>query len=219
MRTLFIFLALFILFLQDSFAKTSVLQKTVLQKTLEKYSKAKTLQTDIFKTDEKIILGTKTETTGSLLLEKNKIFISQNGEKKVEFYYSNNILTLVEFPDADFGKDGGRKVTTLKKSIPPFVKSLLNLFSSPKNFNKDFKAISETKNDKEVIVELKPEMKNLKNFSLRIDPKQNEITELTFVDDVDTKTTIKFSKIFLNKKFKKDTFLYTRLKTDEVITE
>lgn len=214
MRAILIFLTLFVLFLQDTFAKTSVLQKT-----LQKYSKAKTLQTEIVKTDEKIILGTKSESTGSLMLEKNKIFISQNGEKKVEFFYNNNTLTLVEFPDADFDKDGGRKVTTLKKSIPPFVKSLLNLFSNPKNFNKDFKTISETKKDNEVLVDLKPSMKNLKNFSLKINSKDYEITELTFVDDVDTRTTIKFTKIFLNKKFKKDTFLYTRLKTDEVMTE
>jgi len=214
MRTLLIFVALFILFMQDTFAKTSVLQKT-----LQKYSKASTLQTDIFKTDEKIILGTKSEATGSLMLEKNKIFISQNGEKKVDFYYNNNTLTLVEFPDADFGKDGARKVTTLKKSVPPFVKSLLNLFSNPKGFNKDFKTISETKKDNEVVVELKPAMKNLKNFTLKINAKENEITELVFVDDVDTRTTIKFTKIILNKKIKKDAFLYTRLKTDEVITE
>lgn len=211
---LLIFFTLFVLCLQNSFAKSSVLQKT-----LQKYSKAKTLQTDIVKTDEKVILGTKTETTGSLLLEKNKIYISQNGEKKTDFYYNNNVLTLVEFPDEDFAKDGSRKVTTLKKSIPPFVKSLLNLFSNPKNFNKDFKTISETQKDGETVVELKPAMKNLKNFSLKINSKENEITELTFVDDVDTRTTIKFSKIVLNNKFKKNTFLYTRLKTDEVITE
>lgn len=214
MRALLIFVTLFILFLQDSFAKA-----TVLQKTLEKYSKAKTLQTDIYKTDEKIILGTKTESTGSLRLEKNKIFISQSGEKKTDFYYNNNVLTLVEFPDADFAKDGNRKVTTLKKKIPPFVKSLLNLFSNPKGFNKDFKLVSETPVDNEVVVELKPSMRNLKNFTLKINPKDNEIKELIFVDDVDTRTTIKFSKIVLNKKFKKDAFLYTRLKTDEVITE
>jgi hypothetical protein len=200
--------------MQDTFAKTSVLQKT-----LQKYSKASTLQTEIFKTDEKIVLGTKSEATGALMLEKNKIYISQTGEKKVDFYYNNNTLTLVEYPDADFGKDGARKVTTLKKSVPPFVKSLLNLFSNPKSFNKDFKTISETKKDNEVVVELKPSMKNLKNFTLKINAKENEITELVFVDDVDTRTTIKFAKIVLNKKIKKDAFLYTRLKTDEVITE
>jgi outer membrane lipoprotein-sorting protein len=215
MRNLLIFITLFLLVLQNTFAKTSVLQAT-----LDKYSKAKTLQTEMEKTDEKIVLGTKSESKGSMLLEKNKIFISQDGEKKVEFYYNNKSLTLVEFPDADFGKDGKRKVTTMKKNIPPFVKSLLDLFSNPKNFNRDFKVESETQKDNEVTVQLKPvAIKNFKNFSLKLDAKKKQITELSFVDDVDTRTTIKFSNLKLNNKFKKDTFTYARKETDEVMTE
>jgi outer membrane lipoprotein-sorting protein len=223
MRNVLIFITLFLLVLQNTFAKTAVTAKaqaSVLQATLQKYSKAKTLQTEISKTDEKMILGTKSESKGSMLLEKNKIFISQNGEKKAEFYYNNGILTLVEFPDADFDKDGKRKVTTMTKNIPPFIKSLLDLFSNPKNFNKDFKVDSETTKDNEVVVQLKPVvLKNFKNFSLKLDAKQSQITELSFVDDVDTRTTIKFSNVQLNKKFKKETFSYAHQKTDEVMTE
>ena len=250
MRLSVIFLILFLLFVQLSFAKdtadqvkatpksslkkspeskgTSTLANSpesvstkslVLQKTLDKYANAKSLQAEMTKTDEKVILGTKTESTGSMLLEKNKIFISQSGEKKVEFFFINNVLTLVEYPDADFGKDAGRKVTTLKKSVPSFVKSLLNLFSNPKSFNSEFKTIGETKTEKEIIVDLKPAAKNLNKFSLKIDAKSNEITELNFVDDVDTKTTIKFNNIQLNKKFAKGVFQFTKLKTDEEIAE
>lgn len=215
MRIALIFLTLLLLFVQHSFAKT-----TTLQTVLAKYAKAKALQAEISKTDEKIVLGTKSESKGLLLLEKNKIFISQEGEKKAEFYYADNVLTLVEYPDQDFDKGGPRKVSTFKKSVPPFVKSLLNLFSSPKNFNKDFKAKSETKSGNEVLVELQPVTKNIKNnLKLKIDSKNNEITEIVFVDDVDTRTTIKFSKIQLNPKLSKTAFQFAKLKTDEVISE
>lgn len=76
---------------QISFAKDNTLQKA-----LNRYAKASSIQTEIKKTDEKVILGTKSQTEGVLKFQKNKIFISQNGEKKVEFYYANKVLTLVE---------------------------------------------------------------------------------------------------------------------------
>ncbi|MGZ3692384.1 MAG: hypothetical protein ACXVAX_12830, partial [Pseudobdellovibrio sp.] len=95
----FILLCLDILNGTSAFAKTSYLQKT-----LNKYSQAKSVQVDIKKTDEKIVLGTKSESSGILKYEKNKIYISQNGDKKVEFFYNDSTLTLVEYTDADFGK-------------------------------------------------------------------------------------------------------------------
>lgn len=190
-----------------------------LQKVLEKYAKALTLQADIKKTDEKIILGTKTESKGKLKYAGKKIHITLEGEKKVEFLYANQTVTLVEYPDADFAPNGARKVTVLKKSIPPFLDSLLSLFSNPKGFNKAFAVVSEKKEKDTATVELKPEQKTIKSLTLKIDLKANVLTEVVFVDDVETKTTIEMTDTLFNKKFEKNEFTFIKLTTDEEMKE
>jgi outer membrane lipoprotein-sorting protein len=208
-----------VLFALTVFSLASTAHASILQKTLARYAKAGSIQTEIKKTDEKVILGTKSETSGVLKFQKNKIYISQDGEKKVEFFYTNKVLTLVEYPDADFDPSGPRKVTTIKKAIPPMVTSLLNLFSNPKAFAKDFKVLSEKTEKNIYTAELKPSMKNLKSLRLKVDTEKNEITELEFTDDVDTKTTITFSNLKLNAKLTKKDFQFTKLKTDEEMVE
>lgn len=190
-----------------------------LQKALEKYSKATSIQFDIKKTDEKIILGTKSESQGLLKFQKNRIYILQNSDKKVEIYYVDKVLTLVEYPDADFGPDGKRKVTILKNSVPPLIKSLLSLFSSPQNFSKEFSTLSEKTENGFLVVELKPKQRNIKNLFLKIKSDTLDLMELSFVDDVETKTALQFSNLKLNLKMKKCDFEYKALKTDEVMNE
>lgn len=223
-------LALICLFLSftagaDSTAKTApavkktVVQVSVLQKALEKYAQASSFQTDIKKTDEKIILGTKTESKGTLKYQTKKIHIFLEGEKRVEFFYNSQTVTLVEYPDADFSPKGARKITILKKSIPPFLDSLLSLFSNPKGFNKGFAVVSETKDKDFATVELKPEQKAIKSLRLKINLKSNQLTEVVFVDDVETKTTIEMTNTDFNKKFDKNEFTFTKLTTDEEMKE
>lgn len=209
----------FILFFTFLFSQAVLAKDSTLQKALSRYAKATSIQTEIKKTDEKVILGTKSQAAGVLKFQKNKIFISQEGEKKVEFYYANKVLTLVEYPDADFDPKGPRKITTIKKAIPPMVTSLLNLFSNPKAFVKDFAILSEKTENQIYTAELKPNLKNLKNLRLKINTAKNEISELEFVDDVDTKTTISFSNVKLNSKLDKKVFQFTKLKTDEEMVE
>lgn len=207
--------ALFFAFILNSFFAGA----RPLQKTLEKYSGASTIQFDIHKIDEKIILGTKSESTGLLKFQKNKIYILQQGEKKVEIFYVDKTLSLIEYPDADFGPDGKRKITILKNTAPPLIKSLLSLFSNPKSFSKDFSVVSEKAVDDLLVIELKPTQKNIKNLILKIKPADSSLTELSFVDDVETKTTLQFSNLKLNSKMKTSDFHYKSLKTDEVMTQ
>lgn len=204
----------FTLILTSFFASAKALQKT-----LKKYSGADTIQFDIHKIDEKIILGTKSESSGLLKFQKNKIYILQQGEKKVEIFYVDKTLSLIEYPDADFGPDGKRKVTILKNTAPPLIKSLLSLFSSPKTFSKEFSVVSEETIDDSLIIELKPKQKNLKNLILKIKPADSSLIELSFVDDVETKTTLQFSNLKLNSKMKTSDFYYKSLKTDEVMIQ
>ncbi|MEK6628529.1 MAG: outer membrane lipoprotein carrier protein LolA [Bdellovibrionota bacterium] len=190
-----------------------------LRKTLEKYSKATSLKFDIKKVDEKVALGTKSESHGILKYQKNKMYILQNGDKKVEIFYLNKALTLVEYPDADFDETEKRKVTVIKNASSPLITSLLNLFSNPKEFNKQFSTISENVHNDVFTAELKPKLNNIKNLSLKINKKTLELIELSFIDDVDTKTTLHFENSKHNAKMLRSEFQYKQLKTDEVMIQ
>lgn len=190
-----------------------------LTQVLGKYTKASSVEVSLKKTDEKNALGTKTSSEGLLKFSKNKIYILLNGDKKIEFYYKANKIWLVEYPDLDFDKNGKRKVTILTKSTPVLLKGLINLFSNQKKFLKEFKIVKELKDQDNLIVELKPSEKNLKSFSLIINTKERSINQVTFVDDVDTKTTLELSHLKLNRKMTAADFQFKSQKTDEVIPE
>lgn len=190
-----------------------------LTKILNKYTSSKTVSLDLKKTDEKIALGTKETSDGTLKYSKNRIHVVLNSDKKVEFYYNNNTIWLVEYPDKDFDKDGKRKVTVVKKNTPVLMKSLINLFSSKKKFLKEFKVINERTEDGQLIVDFEPQYKNLKKFSLEMDIKKQLISKVIFIDDVDTKTILELSNLKTNKKLSSSEFQFKKNKTDEVIYE
>jgi len=208
------FLTLIVLFL-TSFQTSA----QTLQKALQKYAKASSIQFDIKKTDEKVVLGTKSEAQGILKYQSKRIYIQLNSAKQTELFYDNKVLTLVEHPDADFGPDGKRKVTIVKKNLPPLVKSLLNLFSDPKSFNREFSVVSQSESAGLFTATLKPKEPGIKNLFLKINSKDSVLTEMSFVDDVETRTTLVFSNLQLNKKMNKSEFKYKPLKTDEVMNQ
>lgn len=198
---------------------TALAKKNSLQQVIEKHAKAQNLSYEIKKIDEKIMLGTKSQSTGIIVFEKNKIYIEQNAEKKSQIYYKDKILKLVENPDPDFDKDGKRKVTIIKKNIPPLVRSLVSLFSSPKNFGKEFSVISEKYADGAYKIELKSLKSNVNTLQLTYDSKSWTLKELFYQDDVNNKTTIIFSNYKANAKIDKSIFHFKELASDEVIKE
>ena len=193
---------------------------TFLEKVLEKYSKAKTIQSDIKKTEDKPTAMAPTVLNGEMKVQKNKIYISLNGDAKTEFFYVDKSLILVEYPDADFAKTGAkRKVTTLKKSVPPFVGSLLGLFTDPKSFKKEFSVVSEATEAAGTRIELKPKNEKMKSLYVIVDPKKYTVSQLIFVDDVNNSTKIEFLNTKLNGKLKKSDFQFVKQPTDEELSE
>lgn len=186
---------------------------------LEKYFNAKALQFDIIKKDEKIALGTKSESAGVLKYKKGQIYLVQNGEKKIEVFYSNKVLTLVEYPDLDFDPKAPRKVTVLKNNSSPLVDTLVSLFSDAKAFAKNFEVIKQEKADSKIYLELKPKFADVKNLKLRFNSKSLELEEISFVDDVSTRTTIALKNSKFNLKLYQSDFKYKSLKSDEVLTQ
>ncbi|MBC7421017.1 MAG: outer membrane lipoprotein carrier protein LolA [Bdellovibrio sp.] len=190
-----------------------------LTKILEKYSKSSALEVQIKKIDEKITLGSKSTSQGTMKYAAGKIYLILEGDVKTEFFYKDKKITLVEHPDQDFDKEGKRKVTILSKNKPVLIEGLLKLFSNTKSFLKEFKVISEKEEDGSLIVSLEPPQKNLKSFSLVINKKEKRIDSIIFVDDVDTKTTLELSNFKPNKKNPQSTFEFEPKPSDEVIPE
>ncbi len=186
---------------------------------LSKYTSAQNVEVNLKKTDEKLTLGTKSVSEGLLKFAKDKIYISLQGDKKIEFFYQKNIIWLVEYPDQDFEKDGHRKVAIFKKTSPVLMSGIINLFSNQKKFLKEFKVLSEKKDNDILKVEFKPSQKNLKTLTLVISLKERTINQVIFVDDVDTKTTLELDKLKLNKKMSSAVFEFKELKSDEVTKE
>lgn len=191
----------------------------VLDLVIQKYASASSVQVKIKKIDEKIILGSKSKSEGELKFVKGKLFISLNSDKKIEFFYKDETIWLIEYPDLDFEKNGHRKVTVLTKKTPALLSGILKLFSNKKSFLNEFQILSEKTIEKNLYVEFKPKQKNMKNFSLTIDKEKKEILSIGFIDDVDTKTSLELAELKLGKKVSAKTFDFSQEKTDEVIHE
>ncbi len=188
-------------------------------KILEKYSKSSSVEVQIKKIDEKLTLGSKTVSQGILKHAGGKIYLILESDKKVEFFYKDKKITLVEYPDQDFDKDGNRKVTVLSKNKPAIIDGLLKLFSNTKTFLREFKVLSEKPDGDSLVVELKPPQKNLKSFSIILNKKDKLIDSIILIDDVDTKTTLELKSLKLSEKISPSTFEFKPMKSDEVIPE
>jgi len=189
--------------------------KKMAVETLQKYAAAPSISSDLEKIDNKLTLGTKTVNKGILNYSGGKLYLKLEADKKTEMFFKDNKITLVDYPDQDFDKNGARKVTTITKEKPAFIQSLINLFSNSSKFFNEFKIKDSSLKDNTLVLTLEPTIKALKNFILTINTKDKVINSVEFTDDVDTQTTINFKNLDLKKKLPKSTFEFKSLKTDQ----
>ena len=194
-------------------------EKKAAVEILQKYANASNITVAIEKQDEKMALGTKTISEGTIKYSAGKIYLVLNSDKKTELYFKNGKLTLVDYPDVDFDKDGIRKVTVVAKKTPAFLKSLINLFSDPKIFFSEFTIVESSISGDSLTLVLKPKSEDLKEFKLILDNQQKTIESVSFVDDVSTKTSIRFKNLNLKRKISKSTFEYKPQASDQVVTQ
>ncbi len=186
---------------------------------LDKYSSAKFITVAVEKNDEKLTLGSKSTSEGIIKYASGKFYLSLNSDKKTELYFKDQKLTLVDYPDQDFDKDGIRKVTVISKNTPAFLQSLVHLFSDSKKFFNEFEIISADVTENILTLNLKPKMASLKDFKIDLNIKTKTILAIKFVDDVETQTTITFKKFDLKRKISKSTFEYKIQASDQVVTQ
>lgn len=184
---------------------------------IDRYGKSKFVTADIEKVDEKTTLGTKTINKGTIKYSSGKFYLVLQADKKTEIYYRSQRLTLVDYPDTDFDKKGVRKVTHIEKKTPAFLKSLVDLFSDSKNFFRQFKLISSSRKGDILTLDLKPSVSGLKDFKLELDSKAKDVQAIYFTDDVNTHTTVRFTKLDLKTVIPKSTFEFKAQKTDQEV--
>lgn len=208
----------------NAFGKTKPSSKEKTEKKmaveiLQKYANAGNITVDIEKQDEKMTLGTKTVSEGVMKYAAGKIYLVLKADKKTELYFKNAKLTLVDYPDEDFDKNGIRKVTVVAKKTPAFLKTLINLFSNPKIFFSEFTIVESSLNGDSLSLSLKPKSEDLKEFKLILNSQQKTIESVSFVDDVNTKSSIRFKNLNLKRKISKSTFEYKPQASDQVVTQ
>ena len=196
----------------------NIKNKKIAADILDAYSRAKFISAQIDKIDEKLTLGTRATGQGTIKYGTGRFFLSLSSDKKTELYFKDNKLTVVDYPDQDFDKNGVRKVI-VSKSAPVFLQSLMDLFSNSKKFFREFSVVDTTHKDGVLTLQLKPKSKNLKSFKLVMNSKSRTIESVSFTDDVETQTTIIFKSVDLKKKISKSTFEYKIQKTDQVVTQ
>ncbi len=199
--------------------ETQKLNKKTAVSILDLYSSAKYITVGVEKSDEKLTLGTKTINKGIMKYSGGSFYLVLNSDKKTELFFKNQKLTLVDYPDTDFDKDGIRKVTIITKKTPAFLTGLINLFSDSKTFFNEFKIKGSEQSGDVLVLSLEPKMENLRNFKLHLDVKQKKIVSIVFVDDVDTMTSILFNDVNLKQKISKSTFEYKAQSSDQVVNQ
>lgn len=207
------------LFSLNTFAKSKS-AKTHSPATLSilgKYSSATALQFSIEKTDEKKALGTKSSQLGQLIYSSGKINLVLNGDKKTEVIFNGKSLWLIEYPDVDFDPKGKRKITLLAEQQPVIAKQLVSVFSSPTVFAKSFSVVSEKIEGATLTAEYKSANTEIKNFKIDFNTKTKLIEKISFVDDVQTQTSIVFQKTQFLTSAPKGVFQFIRKKNDEVM--
>ena len=215
--------ATIVLFLSFAAAKDStgkqLENRKIASGILDKYSNAKFITVSVEKNDEKLTLGSKSSSEGVIKYASGKFYLSLNSDKKTELYFKDQKLTLVDYPDQDFDKDGIRKVTIISKNTPAFLQSLVHLFSDSKKFFNEFEIISADVSKDILTLNLKPKMNALKQFKIDLNVKTKTIVAIKFVDDVETQTTITFKKFDLKRKISKSAFEYKIQASDQVVTQ
>ncbi len=191
-------------------------EKKQAESILSQYSRSKSVKFEIEKVDEKKVLGTKKSTPGELTIAGAKFNLMTLGATKTEIISTGKKLWLVEHPDADFGGASSRKVSDLSKKQPALAKQIVQIFSNPKKFIKSSQIKQASTQGDQLVLELQPLAKELKSFEIRFDKAQKQISEISFVDDVDTTTTVRFLKVTKLNKIPQKKFEFKKKSSDEV---
>ncbi|MDG0814998.1 LolA family protein [Bdellovibrio svalbardensis] len=178
-----------------------------LQKLSKKYRSAKLVEMDVEKTVKLELQGRETKYDGKIYLANGKFRWENTTPEETLLVFDGTTIWSVQTPPKEFGgaPQVARGKVDKKTKSQILISSLLG-----GDLEKNFKVVKEEKGSDVVKIEVAPQGNELsvKSLNLVIDAKKNQMTELSYKDDLGNLTTMKFSKIQFLKKADSSKFKY-----------
>ena len=181
---------------------------SVLKQATAKYRSAKLVQMNL----EKIV---KSELTGKENVYKGQVYLSSglfrlvNTEpEKSLLVYDGKVVWNEQPPSPDF--PGPVQVTKTKMAGKDKSQTLFATLLTKDPVTKNFKIVSAKKEDGQTVYEAEPMNSDLsvRSLTLKISNKSKQVTEISYKDDLDNLTVMKFSDPQFKKSLDKSLFKY-----------
>lgn len=189
-------------------AKTQVKTSEALNAVAKKYRETKMVEMVAEKTIKSDLLGKETVYKGFISLAGGKFRWENTTPEETLLVFDGTNIWSVQIPPKEFG--GAVQVAHGKVDKKTKSQILISSLLGKEPVSKNFKVLKEEKTGDIVKVQVAPQGSDLtvKTLDLVIDAKEKTLTQISYLDDVNNLTTMKFSKIQFLKKEDKKRFQY-----------
>lgn len=181
---------------------------SVLRNVGKKYRNSKLVK---ISTDKKVtseLMGRTTKYEGEIYLSKGKFRWENTTPEKTLLVFDGETIWNVQYPPEDLG--GPIQVAKAKLDKNTKSQILISTLIGKEPIDKNFNVINEKTEQDTMIVQLQPLTGDLrvKDLTLEVNVKANEIKKISYKDDVDNLTEIILKKTEFISKEKKELFKY-----------
>lgn len=202
-------------FLQIAQATDLKSVKKTVKSILKPYSQAVAINFKVEKKEIKKTLGTESVEQLDAIYSQNKLVLTKKNPL-TEIIYNKNIW-IIENPDLDLDPSAKRKVTVFKNIKSEVIQKMTSLFSKPDQLLQAIDAFEQK--DNILMISLKNKNEGFKKLQVEFNTTTKQMTKITFIDDIETETTLLISDVKFLKSAPKGVFKYTPKKGDEVVTQ
>lgn len=188
-------------------AKTSD-NKSTLEEVSKKYRDAKLVEMPVTKTIKSEVLGKESIFDGKIFLSAGKFRWDVDKPEKSSIIFDGKFLWNIQFPktDKETIQISQAKVDKRNKS-----QMLVGVLFGSGSINNQVKVISEKANGEFIDIDAVPlgTDVNVKNLKIKIDANKKIIVEISYLDDLENQTILKFNDSIFKKETMKSLFNYT----------
>lgn len=186
-----------------------------LQKITKKYRDTKLVEMDVEKTVKSELLGKETKHEGKIFLGAGKFRWENSKPEKTLLVYDGKTIWSEQTPPPEFG--GPAQVARGKVDKKTKSHILLSTLIGT-DIKKNFKILGESRDGDMLTVDVKPLNDDLSvaAMSLRLNLKDNTLSQISYKDDIGNLTTLTFTNVSFLKSEKKNLFKYQPPKDAQV---
>lgn len=189
---------------------------TALNQATAKYRNAKMVQVGVEKTVKSELTGKETKYKGTIYLSSGLFRIVNTEPEKSVLVYDGKTIWNEQPPSPDF--PGPVQVTKTELTGKNKSQALFASLLTKDPITKNFKILSQKKEDSKFIYEAEPLTSdiNVKSLTVKIDGPSKQVSEISYKDDIGNLTVMKFSNPEFKKSLDKKVFQYTPPKGAQV---